>query len=99
MSPESFSSSKDIDHRTDIFSLGSLSYEILTGQRPFEADTVFGVMEMIRNYLPPKPSSINREIKPWMDMLVMWMLEKKSDARPFDCAEIIKIFHNQTINN
>ncbi len=89
MAPESFSSCKQIDHRADIFSLGSLSYEFLTGARPFEADTVFGVMEMVKNHHPPRPSSLRKEISPWMDELVMWMLEKEADARPGDCAEIV----------
>jgi eukaryotic-like serine/threonine-protein kinase len=53
MAPEQVRGVRDADHRTDIFALGCMLYEIGAGRHPFEADSVLETMNRILNYQPP----------------------------------------------
>ena len=57
MSPEQLEHPLAVDHRTDIYSLGTLIFEVLTLQRMIEGDDVLTVIENIKNEAQPKPSS------------------------------------------
>jgi len=73
---------KEIDHRADIYSLGGIVFEMLTGRPPFEADNA---MEMVAKHLmeaPPKPSSVVPTLPPELDALVIAMLAKEPAQRP-----------------
>jgi serine/threonine protein kinase len=73
---------KEIDHRADIYSLGGIVFEMLTGRPPFEADNA---MEMVAKHLmeaPPKPSSVEPSLPPEIDALVIAMLAKEPAQRP-----------------
>ena len=59
MSPEQIRRDPAIDTRTDIFSMGTLLFEVLTGQLPTRANTVRGVLDQICNEEPPKPSTLS----------------------------------------
>ena len=59
MSPEQVVGSKDIDHRTDLWAVGVVAYEALTGLRPFNAETVGGLALQIHNAPLPTPSETN----------------------------------------
>ncbi len=58
MSPEQVAG-KRADHRSDLFSLGVVLYEMLTGQSPFQADNIHGIMYQIMKFTPPPPSTRN----------------------------------------
>jgi serine/threonine protein kinase len=60
MSPEQISDSKRVDHRSDLWSLGAIAYECLTGHRPFQADSLLALALMICSERPPIPSSLAR---------------------------------------
>ncbi|MBA2538151.1 MAG: serine/threonine protein kinase [Deltaproteobacteria bacterium] len=71
-----------IDARADIYALGGITFEMLTGRPPFVADNA---MEMIAKHLmeaPPKPSSIVSTISAELDSLVVAMLDKEPARRP-----------------
>jgi serine/threonine-protein kinase len=60
MSPEQAQGVKQIDRRTDVYSLGVIFFEILTGRSPFQADSPVRLMEMAVKAPPPRPSSLMR---------------------------------------
>ncbi len=83
MSPEQISG-KPIDFRSDIFSLGVVAYELLTGKNPFVADTLTGVLNKVLNHKPKLTFST-----PVAD-LIGKMLEKNPEKRFDSCETIVK---------
>ena len=70
-----------IDWSTDIFQLGIVMYEMLTGRNPFMDDDPAGIVTNILYETVRPPSSINPDISPSLDNLVMKALEKQKDRR------------------
>ena len=70
-----------VDWSTDIFQIGVVFYEMLTGINPFKADELAAVMGRILTKQPEPPSSLNPEIPPELDEIVMTCLEKNKDDR------------------
>ena len=85
MSPEQ-AHGDDIDHRSDLFSLGSVMYYMLTGRSPFRAKTTMGVLNRIGNDEPRSLRSINPNVPEWLDEIVLKLLEKRCVNR-FQTAE------------
>jgi len=85
MSPEQVVG-KDIDQRSDIYSLGVILYEMITGQVPFVGDTPLSVAYQHRHEPPPDPRTINDQIDERMSHLVLKCLEKDKENR-FQSAE------------
>jgi serine/threonine protein kinase len=80
VSPEQ-ADGKGGDPRSDIFSMGSLLYEALTGVRPFEADTDGETLELVRRANVDAPSSLNPEISAELDAIVLKALARNPDDR------------------
>jgi serine/threonine protein kinase/tetratricopeptide (TPR) repeat protein len=89
MSPEQVSGEK-VDKRTDIWALGIIFYELLTGELPFKADYDAAWTYVILNKDPLKPSELDRKIPAHLDSIVMKMLEKDREKRYSDIEEFIK---------
>ncbi len=88
MSPEQVEG-KDIDQRSDIYSLGIILFEMLTGRIPFEGESVFSVALKQETQPPPDPRSINSQIPEDFSQLVLKCLEKDRTKR-FQSIEEIK---------
>jgi serine/threonine-protein kinase len=86
MSPEQ-ALGKRADHRSDIFSLGVILYEMLTGVAPFRGENINAIMYQIVNFAPPTPSALNREVPAILDYIVAKMLAKPLDERYQSAAE------------
>jgi eukaryotic-like serine/threonine-protein kinase len=80
MSPEQVIG-KTIDARSDIFSLGVVLYEALTGIAPFDGDNVNAIMYSTVNTTPPPPSSHNRHIPAMLDLIVAKAMAKLLEDR------------------
>jgi eukaryotic-like serine/threonine-protein kinase len=80
MSPEQVIG-KTIDARSDIFSLGVVLYEALTGIAPFDGDNVNAIMYATVNTTPPPPSSHNRSVPPMLDLIVAKAMAKLLEDR------------------
>ncbi len=81
MSPEEIRRDDAIDGRSDIFSLGVVLYEMLTGERPFSGDSPDEVMRNVLEAEPPLPSEVNSDVPPMVDLLVWSMLAKPPYSR------------------
>ncbi|MEO8102279.1 MAG: serine/threonine-protein kinase [Betaproteobacteria bacterium] len=80
MSPEQVIG-RSLDHRTDIFSLGVVLYEALTGLPPFDGDNVNAIMYATVNTIPPAPSNGNPGVPAMLDLVVAKALAKTVDER------------------
>ena len=88
MSPEQMSSSRNVDMRTDIWALGVILYEILTGRVPFEAETMPQLCGMILQD-PPRPiHELRPDLPQAVQQVVLRCLEKNRDLRYRNVAEL-----------
>src|SRR5437773_6534502 len=89
MSPEQASADPGVDHRADIYSLGVLAYELLTGQPPFAGRTP---QNLLAAHVTEAPEAINRRrasLPPALAALVMRCLEKRPADRPQSASEVV----------
>jgi serine/threonine-protein kinase len=84
MSPEQIQGGK-IDRRTDIFSAGTILYQLLTGEQPFKGEGAWTVAKQIMQDEPPSPSTVVKSVSPAFDAIVEKALAK-SPAQRFATA-------------
>jgi serine/threonine protein kinase len=89
LSPEQ-ATGKQIDGRSDLFALGALLYECLTGQSAFSGGSVLEIGAQIIHVTPPAPSALNQRIPPELDRITLKALEKKVEARYQSAGRIIE---------
>jgi predicted ATPase len=81
MSPEQ-ARAEPVDAATDIFSLGTVFYELVTGTHPFRAESKVGILQAVITREPVPPSRLNPEIPASLEALIQRMLIKSPSLRP-----------------
>jgi serine/threonine protein kinase len=81
MSPEQCEGKGLIDHRSDIYSLGIVMYELLTGRVPFPGEGFGEILVAHLTRMPDPPSTLNPDVSPQLESIVMHAIEKDRNRR------------------
>ncbi|WP_433936856.1 serine/threonine-protein kinase PknK [Sorangium cellulosum] len=88
MAPEQARGEPQIDARADVFALGSVLFECLTGRAAFAGDDPLSVLMKVLLEEPPRLRELRGDVPAWLDRLVARMLSKPREARPRDGAAV-----------
>jgi eukaryotic-like serine/threonine-protein kinase len=89
MAPEQISGRRDIDKRVDVYALGILLFEILTGHVPFDAPSDFEVMKLHAQAPLPSVQELRPELPPGLDEVLLRACAKDRDRRFATCRELL----------
>jgi tetratricopeptide (TPR) repeat protein len=93
MSPEQVEG-KEVDRRSDIYSLGVILYEMITGQVPFEGDTPFTIGVKHKSEVPQNPKELNAQMPDELSVLILRCLEKDRETRYQSAEEVLADLNN-----
>jgi beta-lactam-binding protein with PASTA domain/tRNA A-37 threonylcarbamoyl transferase component Bud32 len=77
------------DARSDIYALGIMMYEMLTGEQPYKGEQPMQIAYQHANESVPRPSVVNPSVPDPLDDLVLWATERSPDERPSDARELL----------
>ncbi|MCP3136335.1 serine/threonine protein kinase [Pyxidicoccus xibeiensis] len=97
MSPEQ-ASGQAIDARSDLFALGVVMWELLTGKRLFKGDSDMMTLRLVKDCVVPRPSQLNPKLPPGLDEVVLKALAPTPDARYPDCGAFRLALEDYTLN-
>ena len=87
MSPEQIRAAADLDHRTDVYAMGIVLYELLTGRVPFGGDSAFEIQRAQVHDPPPPLRQVKPELPEGLEPLLQRALDKEPTARYSGCGE------------
>lgn len=88
MAPEQICGKPPISHKTDLYALGCVLFEMLTGKPPFESQNPATLFHMHLNEQPPRIRAENMDCPVWLESLIQDLLAKPVDNRPLDALEV-----------
>jgi serine/threonine protein kinase len=89
MAPEQ-AEGRDVDRRVDIYALGAILFEMVTGRVPFEGETPLSIVLKHRSEPPADPKAINTQISAAMSQVILKCLEKPRDRRFQNATEVLE---------
>jgi len=89
MSPEQLTG-EEVDARTDLYAVGVVLYELLTGTLPLDAPTVMALFAKVLSEDPARPRTVVEEVPPALDELIMQLLAKRAEDRPASAAILLE---------
>lgn len=91
MSPEQIKKHPDIDSRSDLYSLGVVLYEALTGRTPAQGERIDEVIESTLNDQPPRPRELVPSIPELLEDIVLQCIQKKKQDRIQDAGALVRL--------
>ena len=88
VSPERFTSDSTVDHRSDVYALGCVLYEILVGKKPFRADSMERIITSHLMEPAPRPSAERPNLSPMFDEVIARALAKRPEDRYASAGEL-----------
>ena len=100
MSPEQVNRDPGISFASDLYSLGALLYETLTGTTPFQGDLIYKLLDQIRNDMPPDPRTVSKHPVPdALAELAMRCLQKDPGARPETADKLVRVLRSDWLKD
>ncbi|MBA4186583.1 MAG: hypothetical protein C0467_01055 [Planctomycetaceae bacterium] len=91
MSPEQCRGEKNLTNKSDLYSLGIVFYELLTGRKPFTAETTVDMFLKHVNDDPPRIGKQVGDLPSKLEMLILQLMAKHPDERPVDAAWVVRM--------
>jgi eukaryotic-like serine/threonine-protein kinase len=91
MSPEQCRGDRNLSNKSDLYSLGVVFFELLTGRKPFVAETTVEMFLKHVNERAPRIGKLVNELPPKFESLILQLLEKDKDNRPIDAAWVARL--------
>ena len=88
MSPEQIAGDRDVSGKTDLYALGCLLFEMLTGRSPYQGDNFAQIFDQHLKKTPPRVRDFEPNCPPELDSLVSQLLAKLPDERPFSARAV-----------
>jgi serine/threonine-protein kinase len=91
MAPEQIRNPGLVNSRSDLFSLGAILYELVTGQLAFDGDSQSEVLQLVIGAFYEPPTSLRPDLDPALDQLIRQLLSVDPLGRPLDCSAVLSV--------